>query len=980
MVAVTSGVLTVNLNWSKVAGADEYWLRWRSVDSGEKLSAGIRLAGNSVSMTMPAYGSWVVRVQACNAAGCSQPNTQRFSVELAPDPTPEPTLEPTPEAEPDPIPGKPAGLTAAAERGSLNVALDWDDVDGADRYRVRWRAVETGARLNDGIGTQSSQAAISVADYGGWVVRVQACNDSGCGPHLVKRFTVEPPNRAPVVNAETQGYKRFVQEQQAPRGLPVSKSFGGLFQDPDGDQLTYTAVIAGDYGWLADDGSIRNLAEDLWIGPWGGSDPVAAQSPWPQDVAMRVFLEIDDQDDWQAFFPPVADPQRVTVTVTATDPDGLTSSVSGDFVIDWDSAPVLESAVADEQSIVLTYDLPLRASSPPSADQFTVRVVDEGEASRTIEVSTVTLSGASLALALASELEAGQTVTLDYAKGAAGSLQRAAGGDPAPSFSGQAVSGPLPALAVSVCDRTPSVRDLLVSIVRKECADITADDLAKVSKIRIRNPEQLTTLKTGDFEGLRNVTELSLWNHALTTLPKDIFQQLYSLEELDLSIRTGPFGGRGGLMALPENLFAGLSGLRELDLSGNARLRTLPDGVFESLTSLHTLNLEECGLTTLPDGAFRGLSGLQVLDLSDNQLTTLPEGVFTDLSGLRTMDLHSNSLAALPAELFDGLSELQTLNLRSNAMTALPVDVLDGLASLEDLDLSSNYELTALPEGVFNGLSSLLNLDLSANTSLTELPVDLFEGLSGLEHLDLSSSYRLIALPEDVFDGLSSLRSLDLHQSHTLSELPEDVFDGLSNLEELDLQSITITSLPEDLFDGLSSLQVLDLSVNGDYLQAQPGGGLTPVEGMSELPAEIFDGLSNLRELYLDANTLNELPADVFDGLSNLQMLDLHHNDLVTLPADVFDGLTALQTLSLRSNFISSLPTGVFDGLSSLRELSLRGNALDALSADLFNGLSSLSKLDLSGNPGNPFNLNLGTDIEVVDPDTPGNSRGNILR
>ena len=76
------------------------------------------------------------------------------------------------------------------------MALQWDDVDGADNYLVRWRSVDKGEALNTGVETEATSATITVADYGKWVVRVQACNDAGCGKPNNKQFRVQPrPNR-----------------------------------------------------------------------------------------------------------------------------------------------------------------------------------------------------------------------------------------------------------------------------------------------------------------------------------------------------------------------------------------------------------------------------------------------------------------------------------------------------------------------------------------------------------------------------------------------------------------------------------------------------------------------------------------------------------------------------------------------------------------------------------------------------------------
>ncbi len=88
------------------------------------------------------------------------------------------------------VPGQVTGLEADTTEGSLDVDVDWDDVAGAADYWVRWRVAGPGQALNDGVRVSSSQATITVADYGSWVVRVEACNTAGCGPAQALEFDV----------------------------------------------------------------------------------------------------------------------------------------------------------------------------------------------------------------------------------------------------------------------------------------------------------------------------------------------------------------------------------------------------------------------------------------------------------------------------------------------------------------------------------------------------------------------------------------------------------------------------------------------------------------------------------------------------------------------------------------------------------------------------------------------------------------------
>ena len=154
-----------------------------------------------------------------------------------------------------------------------------------------------------------------------------------------------------------------------------------------------------------------------------------------------LFL-IADADGWKSLTSSLPNPQVITVTLTATDPGGLSASVSGDFSIEWGLYPEVVSARADGAAIELTFDWEVEANPAPKPWQFTVNVVNEDGSTGTVEVNSVSVDGKVVTLELASALDGSQTVTLDY-NGynylTGTPLQRAGGGDNAPSFSGQAV-------------------------------------------------------------------------------------------------------------------------------------------------------------------------------------------------------------------------------------------------------------------------------------------------------------------------------------------------------------------------------------------------------------------------------------------------------------------------------------------------------------------------------------------------------------
>ena len=218
-------------------------------------------------------------------------------------------------------PARPAELRVATEEGSLDVALDWDDVDGAVRYHVRWRAAGPGNELNAGVVTTTSRLDISVAGQGQWVARVQACNDAGCGKPRTKKFRLEPaPEPTPEPTPEP-----------AP-ALDVSISASPA--SPEVNQYaTLSATIANipfDSGAPSYDWQIQR--DGGWNSVWSGPT-FSYSSNAPTAIAFRLTLSyasgISDTSEpltvtWTGDPPPVVvapEPEPVIKTLEVATAD-----------------------------------------------------------------------------------------------------------------------------------------------------------------------------------------------------------------------------------------------------------------------------------------------------------------------------------------------------------------------------------------------------------------------------------------------------------------------------------------------------------------------------------------------------------------------------------------------------------------------------------------------------------------------------------
>ena len=99
----------------------------------------------------------------------------------------------------------------------------------------------------------------------------------------------------------------------------------------------------------------------------------------------------------------------------------------------------------------------------------------------------------------------------------------------------------------SICSRTTEVQNAIIAKVfgKTTCGQITATDLAGIKTLSITPLFALTRanksnliLKSGDFDGLTGLTNLSLFGNFLSSLPAGLFDELTSLTSLNLKGNT----------------------------------------------------------------------------------------------------------------------------------------------------------------------------------------------------------------------------------------------------------------------------------------------------------------------------------------------------------------------------------------------------------------------------------------------------------
>ena len=79
------------------------------------------------------------------------------------------------------VPGKPTNLVLAVNPGTTKLFADWDPITKSTSYQVRWRLRRQSFAADANQTSPESDAEIDLPSQGNWIIRVQACNDHGCG-------------------------------------------------------------------------------------------------------------------------------------------------------------------------------------------------------------------------------------------------------------------------------------------------------------------------------------------------------------------------------------------------------------------------------------------------------------------------------------------------------------------------------------------------------------------------------------------------------------------------------------------------------------------------------------------------------------------------------------------------------------------------------------------------------------------------------
>ena len=267
----------------------------------------------------------------------------------------------------------------------------------------------------------------------------------------------------------------------------------------------------------------------------------------------------------------------------------------------------------------------------------------------------------------------------------------------------------------------------------------------------------------------------------LTNLPKTFLVELRlvqnDLDGLQIGASTFTFDEFTNLTKLritgsaigtqtAETIINGLpSRMQQLFLNSN-NIETFP--VFPNYPNLGFIYVHRNPLNSLPDNVFDNVTSVQALALSFAELESLPEGVFDQLGQLRLLYLGNNNLADLRDGVFDNNGILTEVYLENNSLSRLPDGLFDNNPDLEAVHLNNSC-LIDLPADLFDNNPRLKTVGL-LNACLTRWPHSIFDQTPGIETLNLEGNK--IDVSRSDFDHLIRLRTLTLPEPIILEPTP----------------------------------------------------------------------------------------------------------------------------------------------------------------------------------------------------------------
>ena len=440
---------------------------------------------------------------------------------------------------------------------------------------------------------------------------------------------------------------------------------------------------------------------------------------------------------------------------------------------------------------------------------------------------------------------------------------------------------------------------------------------------------------------LKNLKVLNISFNKLQTININIFNNLFSLEELYCN---------NNLLTNMQNInnyqvFDSIQNLKILDISYNQFQNYL---IFRNLPNLETINIAYNKLNNI-----LGLSKcdkLYQIDCSNNNINQFPKDFYA-IKNLRILIIKSNELNNLPGLIYL-MDNLVQLNIEGNPMRHAQNLKNANISQIKQYCQSklSNEEINNMPDNlkikyyqksqmnqknnnfnnnknnaintnspIFNYIKNNSDLIIN-NTELVEIPCDeIMNSIpeNYLTKIDLSGNQLEYGLDKlgNIMHLLNCLKTLNLAKNN-IKNFPAFLL-CLPILEELNLSRNNLSIFPDGNINQNNinqTLQILDLSNNKIEIFPMIIGFFKNLKILNLTCNKIKDinGLynmhfENLEKFFVDDNQISEIPQNVlFKAIPNIQTFTISNNNLRDIPTDLFL-LVFLENINFYGNYIRKI-------------------------------------------------------------------------
>ncbi|XLU99933.1 hypothetical protein S245_014273 [Arachis hypogaea] len=412
-------------------------------------------------------------------------------------------------------------------------------------------------------------------------------------------------------------------------------------------------------------------------------------------------------------------------------------------------------------------------------------------------------------------------------------------------------------------------------------------------------------------------------------------------------------------LASPANFSTSLS---YVDISYNS----LRDASFifpwlmNSTRSLVTLRMNHNGLTgTIPETLWDKLSSLEELNIANNELKgQIPLSLFHSCN-LAYLDLSNNNLTGEFHEYIREYSRcaqkpLRILDMGWNEITGMVPD-LSQLQSLEQLRLGNNRLNGSIHEGI-GQLSNLTELSLG-NNFLTGLITEAhFSRLSNLDTLDLSHNALAFNVSVDWIPPFN-LTIIYLASCKLGPNFPTWLHTQ-TKIEYLDISCAGISStVPNWFWEPLPHMFYFNISHNRFRGKIEdPNLPAIEYRLSIDLSFNLFEGpipafLSTASHIFLSNNRFSIAnPLLCANSTESMGFMDLSNNNLRGELSDCWRGFELLVVLDLSNNqFYGNMPKSL-GSLRNIQSIHFEGNDFSGKIPSSLHNCTQLQVFDVAGN------------------------------